>query len=166
MPPVLWVVPGPDAWDGPVVPQTLRGFEGAFRTRLGRVVGVARLVRWVERGAQQASGLDGPLIRMDSPWTLAIQVDDWGLRTGEAQVESFLDLELTLRDDGGKEVWHSDLSCVEPLLLAVEPGAMEVARALVALENDVLQRRYTDLADTCGERAWTTLMEASGRSRR
>jgi len=162
-PRVLWVAPGPDAWDGPVVGQAVPGFESAFRGRLGRVVGAARLARWVQGGAQSASARGGPVLAHDAPWVLRLRVDGWGLRTGDHAVESFLDLDLSLADETGRTVWQAELACVEPLLPAPVPGAAQVARAVVGLENEDLLARYSMLATECGERAWALAADAPGR---
>lgn len=164
-PRVLWVAPGPNAWDGPVISQALPGLEGAFRSRLGRVVGAARLVRWVQDGANGAAAERGPLLRLDAPWVLTVHVDGWGLRTGDAAVETFLELSLSLADETGDTVWHAGLDCAEPLMPADVPGAAVVARAVVALDNEQLLGSYARLADTCGARAWAALAEVGERRR-
>jgi hypothetical protein len=112
-----------------------------------------------------ASGIEGPQFRIDAPWVLAIQVDGWGLRTGESAVESFIELELSLRDESGAEVWHSRVACEEPLLVASAPGSGEIARRIVALDNEQLQAIYSGLAQGCGYRAWRALSEVGGRRR-
>ena len=164
-PRVIWVAPGPDAWDGPVIGQAIDGFEDAFRSRLRRVVGAGRLVRWVQIGALTASGVRGPTLSDDAPWVLELQVEGWGVRTGDAQVESFLELGVALMDEAGATVWSDDLTCVETLLPAPVPGAAEVARALVGLDNEDLRARYSSLASTCGERAWALAAHGPGRGR-
>ncbi len=162
-PRVVWTAPGPDAWEGPVVGQALDGFQDAFRSRLGRVVGAARLVRWVQGGALEASVLEGLTLSDEAPWVLRLQVEGWGVRTGDAQVESFLDLSIDLLDESGAPVWTEELSCAEPLLPASVPGAAVVARAVVGLENEDLRERYSRLASSCGEEAWGLASEHHGR---
>ncbi len=154
VPRVLWVAAGPDAWDGPVIGQALAGFEDALRGRLQGAVGAARVVRHVKLGTEAASARSGPALDDDAPWTLSLRVMDWGVRTGDDAVEAFVHLDATLLDEDQVSRWRDRLACVSPLLPASVPGAAEVARAVVGLENETLRDRYSALASDCGERAW------------
>ena len=162
-PRVLWVAPGPEAWEGPVIGQAVDGFQEAFRSRLGRVVGAARLVRWVQGGALEASLVEGLTLSDEAPWVLRLEVQGWGLRTAEEQVETFLELGVSLLDESGTKVWTEALSCSEPLLQATVPGAAVVARAVVGIENEDLRERYAQLAKACGEQAWALASDGQGR---